>query len=193
MLSLLAAMKLALLVLATPPSFKRRWPTNATTLALLLAIATSCSTARAPAHAALGSRISPAVRRAVVRAGIADDGLSTPASAPGMQELEGYWQFTSIELTAFGGNPAFELRADGTGKMPSRFGKVKSWGIVAKGDDFFLEIRLLDNLKAPMTLRGRLMLSEYFPMVVEKGEVLRIPRTGGEQMPIGEFEFRKIE
>ncbi|KAG8470510.1 hypothetical protein KFE25_008931 [Diacronema lutheri] len=123
------------------------------------------------------------------------EGLVSPSRVPTMQELEGYWELKSVEIEAFGGNPVFELRADGTFKFPSRYGKPKLWRIQEEGRDFWLEIKLLDNLSTPITLRGRLMLSEYFPMVVERGEVLKPPRsamTSTEQVAIGEFQLRRI-
>jgi hypothetical protein len=120
------------------------------------------------------------------------EGLSTPLRIPEMLELEGYWQLKSLELLAFGGNPVFEMRADGTGVMPGRYGKFKSWRIKEQDEDYYLEIKLLDSLSAPVTLSGRLMLSEYFPLVVERGKVLRVPRSGGEQTPIGDFELTKV-
>jgi hypothetical protein len=131
---------------------------------------------------------------AAVRASAADaEGLASPLRVPAMTELEGYWQLTSFELVGFGGNPVFELRADGTGRMPSRHGKLKKWRIAEEGDDYWLEINLLDNLAAPVTLRGRLMMSEFFPLVVEDGKVLRVPRSGGAQVAIGEFKLRKVQ
>lgn len=120
------------------------------------------------------------------------EGLSSPARIPEMLELEGYWQLKSLELLAFGGNPVFEMRADGTGVMPGRYGRFKSWRIKAHEADYYLEIKVLDSLSAPVTLSGRLMLSEYFPLVVERGKILRVPRSGGEQVPIGDFELTKV-
>lgn len=140
----------------------------------------------------------PSARAAVIRASVAHpEGLTTPARIPAMHELEGYWQLKcSQQLTSFGGNPVFELRGDGTFKFPSRYGKPKSWGISESAGSYWIEINLVDNLSTPVTLRGRLMLSEYFPMVVEGGEVLKPARSNPDaavRVSVGGFELSRIQ
>eukprot|EP00303_Exanthemachrysis_gayraliae_P002202 CAMPEP_0206003616 /NCGR_PEP_ID=MMETSP1464-20131121/3482_1 /ASSEMBLY_ACC=CAM_ASM_001124 /TAXON_ID=119497 /ORGANISM="Exanthemachrysis gayraliae, Strain RCC1523" /LENGTH=48 /DNA_ID= /DNA_START= /DNA_END= /DNA_ORIENTATION= len=41
-------------------------------------------------------------------------------TADRLKELEGYWSMSSEQVTAFGGNPVFELSSDGRVKIPSR-------------------------------------------------------------------------
>jgi len=121
--------------------------------------------------------------------------MSTVDQTPSLKQFEGYWQMSSLELCAFGGDPVLELNGDGTGKIPSQFGKFRKWRVnpIDNGRASQLEVEIFDRLKEPITLRGVIVQSEYYPMVVKEGLIYRISRKTGKENPTGEFAMKKIE
>lgn len=107
----------------------------------------------------------------------------------------GYWELHSNDVVAYGGPPVLELREDGTGKMPSRYGKVVSWQVESTSDGKQqMTINMVDTLAAPLELRGEIAKSEYFPYVVDDGEVRRRVRGGKKPSEqTAEFRLVKIE